>query len=161
MHPHGKKTFTNKSDPIVRNYIEDLRKNDTAYVHIARCLKRLGDGRVEVVYCVGEKGNIAQVIIPGRFRGRAKHSSFVDVGSYLLIAETGVSGPASLEMIALISDIQLETINKIAAIDKRVLSKENDKETLEAGKTNDDGYVFDRSAPVVEDKDQSLVIDDI
>uniref|UniRef100_A0A6C0F2M7 S1-like domain-containing protein n=1 Tax=viral metagenome TaxID=1070528 RepID=A0A6C0F2M7_9ZZZZ len=161
MHPHGKKTFTNKSDPIVRNYIEDLRKDDTDHVHLARCLKRLGDGRVEVVYCIGEKGVIAQVIIPGRFRGRAKHSSFVDVGSYLLIGETGVSGPASLEMIALISDLQLETINKISPIDKRVLSKENDKEAIEAGKTNEDGFEFDRSAPVVEEKNQPVNIDDI
>ena len=85
----------------------------------------------------------------------------MDVGSYLLIAETGVTGPASLEMIALISDIQLETINKIAPIDKRVLSKENDKEALEAGKTNEDGFEFDRSAPLVEDKDQPVNIDDI
>jgi hypothetical protein len=161
MHPHGKKTFTNKSDPIVRNYIEDLRKDDTDHVHLARCLKRLGDGRVEVVYCIGEKGVISQVIIPGRFRGRAKHSSFVDVGSYLLIAETGVSGPAALEMIALISDLQLETINKISPIDKRVLSKENDKEAIEAGKTNEDGFEFDRSAPVVDEKDQPVNIDDI
>lgn len=161
MHPHSKKTFVNKSDPVVRNYIEDVRNEDTEHVHIARCLKRLGDGRVEVVYCIGEKGVIAQVIIPGRFRGRAKHSSFVDVGSFLLIAETGVLGPAALEMIALISDEQLASINKIAAIDKRVLAKENDKEAIEAGKTNDDGFEFDGTAPVAQEKDQKLVIDDI
>ena len=155
MHPHNKKTFANKSDPIVRNYIEDLRKDDTEHVHLARCLKRLGDGRVEVVYCIGEKGVIAQVIIPGRFRGRAKHSSFVDVGSYLLIAETGVTGPASLEMIALISDAQIATINDVAPIDKRVLAKDTDKEAIETGKTNDDGYAF------VYKKDQSVKIDDI
>jgi hypothetical protein len=160
MHPHGKKTFTNKSDPIVRNYIEDLRKNDTEYVHIARCLKRLGDGRVEVVYCVGEKGNIAQVIIPGRFRGRAKHSSFVDVNSYLLIAETGVSGPASLEMIALISASDLDKIKAVTEIDKRVLAVETDRDVINAGKTVEDGFEFERST--TENKtDQPLVIDDI
>jgi hypothetical protein len=157
MHPHNKKTFANKSDPIVRNYIEDLRKDDTEHVHLARCLKRLGDGRVEVVYCIGEKGVIAQVIIPGRFRGRAKHSSFVDVGSYLLIAETGVTGPASLEMIALISDAQIATINDVAPIDKRVLAKDTDKEAIEIGKTNDDGYEF----VYKKDKDEPVKIDDI
>jgi hypothetical protein len=156
MHPHNKKTFANKSDPIVRNYIEDLRKDDTEHVHLARCLKRLGDGRVEVVYCIGEKGVIAQVIIPGRFRGRAKHSSFVDVGSYLLIAETGVTGPAALEMIALISDAQIATINDVAPIDKRVLAKDTDKEAIETGKTNDDGFEFDYKKD-----DQPVNIDDI
>ena len=162
MHPHNKKTFANKSDPVVRNYIEDLRKNDTEHVHLARCLKRLGDGRVEVVYCVGEKGNIAQVIIPGRFRGRAKHSSFVDAGSYLLIAETGVSGPAALEMIALVSDVQLEKIQEVVEVDKRLLSKDADKEAVMAGKVEgEDSYVFDRSAQVVEDKNQPVNIDDI
>jgi hypothetical protein len=153
MHPHSKKTFTNKSDPIVRNYIDDLRKKDTEYVHIARCLKRLGDGRVEVVYCIGEKGVVAQVIIPGRFRGRAKHSSFVDVGSFLLIAETGVVGPAALEMIALISDAQIAAINDVAPVDKRVLAKETDKDAIETGKT-ENGFEFDYSA-------QPVKIDDI
>jgi hypothetical protein len=156
MHPHSKKTFVNKSDPIVRNYIDDLRKKDTEHVHLARCLKRLGDGRVEVVYCVGERGVIAQVVIPGRFRGRAKHSSFVDVGSFLLIAETGVTGPAALEMIALISDAQIATINDVAPIDKRVLAKDTDKEAIETGKTNDDGFEFDYKKD-----DQPVNIDDI
>ena len=161
MHPHGKKTFVNKSDPIVRNYIEDLRNKDTEHVHIARCLKRLGDGRVEVVYCIGEKGIIAQVIIPGRFRGRAKHSSFVDVGSFLLIAETGVTGPTALEMIALISHAQLDMIKSVVEVDKRVLASETDKDAIATGKNLDDGYEFDHTVTTDETPAQPLVIDDI
>lgn len=157
MHPNGKKNF-NKSDPVIRNYIEDLRAKDTEHVHLARVLKYNGDGRVEVVYCVGEKGNIAQVIIPGRFRGRAKHSSFVNVGSYLLIGETGLSGSTALEMIAMVTDEQLAKIREVAEIDKRLLSKETDKEAVIAGKVEgEDAYEFERGP----DENQSVNIDDI
>jgi hypothetical protein len=158
MHPHNKKkTFANKSDPVIRNYIEDLRAKDTEHVHIARVLKFNGDGRVEVVYCIGDKGIIAQVIIPGRFRGKAKYSSMVDVGSFLLIGETGVTGPASLEMIALISDEQMDKIKNVVDVDKRILAKEADKETIVANKVAaDDVDIFDRSGTT-----HSVDIDDI
>jgi hypothetical protein len=158
MHSHNKKkTFANKSDPVIRDYIEDLRSKDTEHVHIARVLKFNGDGRVEVVYCIGEKGIIAQVIIPGRFRGKAKYSSLVDVGSFLLIGETGVSGPASLEMMALISDEQMDKIRDVVEVDKRILAKEADKETIVANKVAvDDIDIFDRSGTT-----HSVNIDDI
>jgi hypothetical protein len=158
MHSHNKKkTFANKSDPVIRDYIEDLRAKDTEHVHIARVLKFNGDGRVEVVYCIGEKGIIAQVIIPGRFRGKAKYSSLVDVGSFLLIGETGVSGPASLEMMALISDEQMDKIKSVVDVDKRILAKEADKETIVANKVAvDDVDIFDRSGTT-----HSVNIDDI
>ena len=158
MHSHNKKkTFANKSDPVIRDYIEDLRAKDTEHVHIARVLKFNGDGRVEVVYCIGEKGIIAQVIIPGRFRGKAKYSSLVDVGSFLLIGETGVSGPASLEMMALISDEQMDKIKNVVDVDKRILAKEADKEIIVANKVAvDDVDFFDRSGTT-----HSVDIDDI
>jgi hypothetical protein len=158
MHPHNKKkTFANKSDPVIRDYIEDLRAKDTEHVHIARVLKFNGDGRVEVVYCIGDKGIIAQVIIPGRFRGKAKYSSMVDVGSFLLIGETGVTGPASLEMIALISDEQMDKIKNVVDVDKRILAKEADKEIIVANKVAvDDVDFFDRSGTT-----HSVDIDDI
>ena len=159
MPAHNRKTFVNKSDPVVRNYIDDLRKKDTEHVHLARCLRRLGDGRVEVIYCEGEKATIAQVIIPGRFRGRAKHSSFVDIGSFLLIAETGVVGPAALEMIALISQVQIDMIKTFTEIDKRVLATEIDRDVLASGKNlNEDGFVFDTTA---QEDQKDVNIDDI
>jgi len=158
MHPHNKKkTFANKSDPVIRDYIEDLRAKDTEHVHIARVLKFNGDGRVEVVYCIGDKGIIAQVIIPGRFRGKAKYSSMVDVGSFLLIGETGVTGPASLEMIALISDEQMDKIKNVVDVDKSILAKEADKDIILANKVAvDDVDFFDRSGTT-----HSVDIDDI
>jgi hypothetical protein len=160
MHSHNKKkTFASKSDPVIRDYIEDLRAKDTEHVHIARVLKFNGDGRVEVVYCIGEKGIIAQAIIPGRFRGKAKYSSLVDVGSFLLIGETGVTGSNALEMIALISDEQMAKIRDVVEVDKRVLAKEADKETIVANKAItavDDIDIFDRSGTT-----QSVNIDDI
>jgi hypothetical protein len=160
MHPNKKKSFTNKSDPVVRDYIEDLRAKDTKYVHIARCLKPLGDHRAEVVYCVGDKGFVAQVNIPGRFRGKAKRQYFVDTGSYLLISETGVEGSVALEMIAILSDAQLDEIKKISPIDERVASKEIDKDTIQAPIIdNRGGFEFDHSGE--KSHDNSVNIDDI
>lgn len=161
MHAHNKKkTFANKSDPVIRNYIEDLRAKDTEHVHLARVLKFNGDGRVEIVYCIGDKGVIAQAIIPGRFRGKAKYSSMVDVGSFLLVGETGVTGSTSLEMIALVSDDNMAKIREVVDVDKRILAKEADKETIVANKVTaaavDDIDIFDRSGTT-----QSVDIDDI
>lgn len=164
------KVYENKGDKVVENYIYDLKKNDTEGVHIGRVLKMLGNGRIDVVYSIKEKdkmtfegsrGVIAQAFIPGRFSGKGKGSSFVNVGAFVLISDTGVIGSAALEMIALISAEKFAKIKDIVDIDPRLLTAETDKTALEGGNVSvEDGYEF--AAPGEEDKDTPTInIDNI
>ena len=150
------KVYENKGDKVVENYIFDLKKNDTEGVHIGRVLKMLGNGRIEVVYSIkekdkatfeGSKGMIAQAFIPGRFSGKGKGSSFVNVGSYVLVSDTGVIGSAALEMIALISAEKFAKIKDIVDIDPRLLTEVTDKTALEEGNVSvEDGFEFAQAA---------------
>ena len=164
------KVYENKGDKVVENYIFDLKKNDTEGVHIGRVLKMLGNGRIDVVYSIKEKdkktfegsrGVISQAFIPGRFSGKGKGSSFVNVGAYVLLSETGVVGTAALEMIALISPEKFSKIKDIVDIDPRLLTAETDKTALEGGNVSvEDGYEF--AAPGEEDKEpEAINIDNI
>ena len=86
---------------------------------------------------------IAQEFIPGRFSGKGNWSSFVNVGSYVLVSDTGVIGAAALEMIALISPEKFAKIKEVTEIDPRLLTAVTDKTALEEGKVSvEDGFEF-------------------
>lgn len=148
-----------KSDNNVSNFIEDLRSNDsTEGVYVARVLKVLGNKRIQVVYCVGEKAVVAELIIPGKFSKRGKHEVRVEINTYLLIAETGIS-QNSVEMLGIIDRHHLEQISKYIEIDKRVRAIETDTTAIMSGKvTEEDGFEFEAVKPVEE---QELNVDDI
>lgn len=120
-----------RSDGIVADYISDLRIKDIPEnVHVARITKNLGNARIQVVYGVENKVYVKQAKIPGRFTGRAKKTMMASPGSFALIAETGVTGSLSLEMIAIISREELNKIKELVEIHPNILSIETDAETL-------------------------------
>jgi hypothetical protein len=142
-----------KNRRFKQNFLDDLRKEgEVANVHIARILRRMGDGRMEVFYVekVGAKedtrGKVAQAVIRGSFRGRGKHSVWIDVGSFVAIAETGVSGSAALEIVAVFSPDEMRDIASEFDVDARVLAVDNvDGTQLLASKggfSNDVGFEF-------------------
>jgi hypothetical protein len=67
----------------------------------------------------------------------------VNVGSYVLVSDTGVIGAAALEMIALISAEKFAKIKEVTEIDPRLLTAVTDKTALEEGKVSvEDGFEF-------------------
>jgi hypothetical protein len=157
-----------KNRRFKQNFIDDLRKEgEVANVHIARILRRMGDGRMEVFFVekIGTKGEtrgkVAQAVIRGSFRGRGKHSVWIDVGSFVAIAETGVSGSAALEIVAVFSPDEMRDIASEFDVDVRVLAVDNiDGTQLLSNKmssSHETGYEFGTIAEVDEDLD----IDDI
>lgn len=157
-----------KNRRFKQNFLDDLRKEgEVANVHIARILRKMGDGRMEVFFVekVGTKnetrGKVAQAVIRGSFRGRGKHSVWIDVGSFVAIAETGVSGSAALEIVAVFSPDEMRDIASEFDVDARVLAVDNtDGTQLLANKmssSNDTGYEFGGGAEL----DEELDIDDI
>jgi hypothetical protein len=157
-----------KNRRFKQNFIDDLRKEgEVANVHIARILRRMGDGRMEVFFVekVGSnsetRGKVAQAVIRGSFRGRGKHSVWIDVGSFVAIAETGVSGSAALEIVAVFSPDEMRDIASEFDVDLRVLAVDNtDGAQLLGNKmssSHDAGYEFGTIA----EQDEELDIDDI
>lgn len=157
-----------KNRRFKQNFLDDLRKEgEVANVHIGRILRRMGDGRMEVFFVekIGTKnetrGKVAQAVIRGSFRGRGKHSVWIDVGCFVAIAETGVSGSAALEIVAVFSPDEMRDIASEFDVDARVLAVDNtDGTQLLANKmssSHETGYEFGTAA----EDNEELDIDDI
>lgn len=130
-----------------RNFIaslfDELKTGDVQDVYIGRVIKKLGNGRVEVFFVKKEKeqtfdheGNDVeketsvpyqkQAIIKGSFRGRGKHSVWIETGSIVVVGDTGVG---ILEIVGKIEKDQLDNIE----VDPRVLEeREVDSKVNEA-----------------------------
>lgn len=157
---------SSKNRRFLQNFMDDLRaEGGVDNVHIGRVLRRLGDGRMEVFFTEKVKGNdskgrVAQAVIRGSFRGRGKHSVWIDVGSFVAIAETGVAGPSALEIVAVMSSDQMREIGKELTIDPRVLAVDamDTKQLLSSKMTphHDVGYEFDG---VIEEEDNEDDVD--
>lgn len=104
-----------------REFIDDLlddykNKQNTDGVYVGRVLRRMGSGRMEVLYMVKKKADAlekereeaVQQIMPmrGGLRGKAKKTVWVDIDSLVMIAETGLAGTTH-EIIAVFSPDQV------------------------------------------------------
>ena len=116
-----------KNRKFVQNFLDDLRKDGVvADVHIARILRKMGNGRMEVFYVDNAKktakGAVTQAKIPGKFSGRGKRSVWIDVGTFVAVADSGISGSAEFEIVAVFSPDQMRDISKEFNVDPRVLA---------------------------------------
>jgi hypothetical protein len=108
-------------------------------VYIGRVTRKFGNGRVEVFYVAMEKENTfdnmgnevekevprsyeKQAIIKGSFRGRGKHSVWIEAGGIVLVSDTGVG---ILEIAGILTQEQLNTIAKTSFVDERILKPVN------------------------------------
>jgi hypothetical protein len=149
------------------DFLDDLRKEGNVKdVHIARVLRKMGDGRMEVFYTKKSeksketRGKVDQAVIRGSFRGRGKRSVWIDVGSFVAVAETGLGGSIGLEIVAVFSPEEMRDISKEFNVDPRVLAVDaTDGTQLLASKmsmNHEVGYEFDTI-----DEEEEVDIDDI
>lgn len=157
-----------KNRMFIQDFMDDMRKEGHVDdVYIGRVLRRLGDKRMEVFYTEtvkdDQKGRVVQAKIPGKFSGKAKHSVYIDVGTFVAVANTGVSGSAEFEIVAVFSPDQMRDISKEFKIDPRVLALDNtDAHQLATTKMtvkDEVGYDFDIIGE--EDEEEELDIDNI
>ena len=118
---------SSKNRRFVQNFLDDLRSEGVvADVHIARIIRKMGNGRMEVFYVDNakktSKGAVTQAKIPGKFSGRGKHSVWIDVGTFVAVADSGISGSAEFEIVAVFSPDQMRDISKEFSVDPRVLA---------------------------------------
>lgn len=157
-----------KNRRVKNMFLDDLRKDGQVDdVHIARVLRKLGDGRMEVYYVKkSEKNNdtrgyVDQAVIRGSFRGRGKRSVWIDVGTFVAVAETGLGGSVGLEIVAVFSQDEMRDISKEFNVDSRVIAVDfTDTTQLLSSKTpinQETGYEFD----VIGEENDDIDIDDI
>ena len=129
----------------VDDLLDDYRKGeDTKGVYVGRVLRRMGNGRMEVLYfrTVVDKESedmlamdepsakktrieMVQQIMPmaGGLRGKAKKTVWVDIDSLVMLAETGLAGTTH-EIIAVFSPEHVARYRKLVPdADERLFLK--------------------------------------
>lgn len=158
---------TIKNRRFIQDFLDDLRKEGNVEdVYIGRVIRRMGNGRMEVFYTEKvkneNKGRVTQAKIPGRFSGKGKHSVWIDVGTFVAIANTGVNGSAEFEIVAVFSPEQMRELNREFDLDSRITNVDNtDAAMLLANKgvkSDDIGFDF---ATIDETPEDELDIDNI
>lgn len=126
-----------KNRQFINDLMYDLRKsNQIEDVYLGRVIRKLGNGRVEVFYVAKEKektfdseGNDIvkesyksyekQATIKGSFRGKGKHSVWIDIGTPVVVLDSGLN---LFTIIAVLTREQLQDISKEVYLDPRVLN---------------------------------------
>jgi len=137
-----------KSDIMVRKFIDDIKKKDCdPNVYVGKVTKFLGNKRFEaIIHSDGIKN--VQVAIPGKYSGRGRKGALVSPGSFVLIAED--TSIKMFEMLALIKRELVELINKLSPIHETIykLSEDDKKDDL-----------FEREVANDEDSEESKEVD--
>ena len=146
-----------KNRKFVSDLMYDLRQDKNVdSVYLGRVTRKLGNGRVEVFYVAKEvektfdnEGNDIeksvyrsyekQAIIKGSFRGKGKHSVWIEVGTAVAVSDNGLN---ILEIVAVLTREQLKEISKDSYVDDRVLNGVRDDsevhhETIEFAEDSD------------------------
>lgn len=149
-----------KNNKFIQTFMNDVASGEEVkFVFVARVIKKLGNGRVEVVY-QGKNGfQIAQAIIRGSFRGKAKRSMWIEVGSIVVIADSGVPGSAEFGIMALLDDDQVRDTRKTMELNPRLFDiTETDPASLLSNRPNIDSIVeFGED----EEEDEEVNVDDV
>jgi len=144
-----------KNGRFIQSILEDLRNSeDISDIHIARVIKKMGNGRVEVFYIQPDKEgvqrtHIEQAVIRGSFRGKGKRSAWIEVGSIVAVADVGLAGSAAFEIMGVFNQDQVSDLRKEIEIDPRIFAVDNvDSDALLSGKTVEEGFVFEDEVEV-------------
>lgn len=125
--------------------------------YVSRVTRKLGNGRVEMVYLKKEKDSVrtdtGQAIIRGSFRGRGKRDVWIDIGTYTIVEENlGV-----LEIVGVLTREQMKQIITLNDDYKKILGGDEEREneaTIEFGDDSDEEEKPDVQEEVVSKKDK-------
>lgn len=158
-----------KNRLFVADLMSDLSQNkDVNGVYLGRVTRKLGNGRVEVLYVASEQektfdkeGNDiekyvnrtheVQATIKGSFRGKGKHSVWIDVDTPVVIADSGLN---IFTIMAVLTREQVKDIAKSTYVDPRILNGISD-----TSENANDGIDFDINAE--SEPDSEVDVDDI
>lgn len=135
-----------KSNKFFETFMAEARKDSgMEAVYVARVLRKLGNGRLEVFFMdTKDRPKTEHALIRGSFRGRGKHGAWIDINSIVIISETGV-GSAKYMVVSVLDPDQIRMLRKDVELDSRIFAVDNtDKESLLKGGGDDmGGFVFE------------------
>ena len=140
-----------KNKKLFNNLLADIRDDeDIDGILVGRVMRKMGDGRMEVDYIKNERLETEKARMKGSIRGRGKKDAWVDVGSYVILNETGVDGALALEIVMPLNPDQVKVLKKEGLISENLCVKEVGV---------NDGIEFDSGAK--EEEERELNIDNI
>jgi hypothetical protein len=108
-----------KNGRFIQEFMDELQaEGNVASIHVARVTRTMGNGRVEVYFISKNpdtsevRGNLDQAIIRGSFRGRSKRDVWIDIGTIVAVADSGLKGSATLEIMAVFSQDQVRELRE-------------------------------------------------
>ena len=154
---NSESSTSKKSKRLFENILSDLQDDDSDItgVHFGRVIRKLGEGRMEVMFIANERLETVRAPMKGSIRGRGKKDAWVDVGSYVVLNETGVVGSMSHEIVMPLSPVQIAQLRKEGVMDERLF----EKTTTENGEG--DGIEFETVADENEKAAQEIDINTI
>lgn len=147
-----------KNRRFFQAFMDDVRSEGTVSdIYVSRVLRKMGNGRIEVFYLDSKKQpKINQVVIRGSFRGKGKHAVWIETGSIVVIADSGIGGSAEFEIMAVLTPEQVHDLTKEMDIDPRILAIDNtDEKALMSGVSAEGGFVFEGDTR--EDRDEEFL----
>lgn len=110
---NSESSTSKKNKKLFDNLLSDIYADeDIDGIHIGRVTKKLGDGRMEVEYFSNERLETTKAHMKGSIRGRGKKDAWVDVGSFVILNETGVVGTMAHEIVMPLTPLQVATLRK-------------------------------------------------
>ena len=110
---------------MFENILSDVQAEDLDGVHFGKVVRKLGEGRMEVIFIADERLETVRAPMKGSIRGRGKKDAWVDVGSYVVLNETGLTGSMSHEIVMPLSPVQIAQLRKEGVMDERLFEKTN------------------------------------
>jgi hypothetical protein len=145
---NGEGNTAKKNRLLIEAFISDIRsEGECDQIHVARVVQRAGNGRMGVFWVDEKKvARTANVPIKGSLRGRGKSQARIEIGSVVIMNETGLGGSHAFEIIAVMTDEQVSLIKDEMDLDPRILAKNVvDTAELLVGVVPEAGFEFDYS----------------
>jgi len=117
-----------KNNRFISAYMSDVKAGGDATegVYVARILNKYGSGRMGVFYMDEEnRPKLVQAIIRGSFRGKGKRDVWIDVGSIVIVATSGIGGSREYEIMSVLSDEDVKQLRKEVELDGRLFDINN------------------------------------
>lgn len=115
-----------KNNKFIAAFMSDVKEGGTEGVYVSRIMNRFGNGRMGVVFMDEDnRPRIVQASIRGSFRGKGKRDAYMDIGSIVIIADSGISGPSQFEIMSVLSDSDVEHLRRETDIDARIFDINN------------------------------------
>jgi translation initiation factor IF-1 len=121
---------TNKNNKVIKSFLGDIDEDGEENTFISRVIATMGNGRMEVFYMDGKYPKIVQASIRGTFRGKSKKSVWIEMGSIVIIEKSGLGGPGEYQIMAVLSQDDIDDLRKTVQLDPRILAIDNTDKTI-------------------------------